>query len=132
MWFRMDVGRRQNADPRWLLPLICRRGHITKAEIGAMRAHQRDVDRQRMFQQVLAIVEHPRLAPQPAGFFRWQLGGGKPVVQFGLPGWNLPVPQRFQGCDLLLGALQVAGLARLRDHELEKACPVRVTAETGW
>jgi ATP-dependent RNA helicase DeaD len=36
-WFRMDVGRRQNADPRWLLPLLCRRGHITKAEVGAIR-----------------------------------------------------------------------------------------------
>ena len=30
LWFRMNLGRRQNADPRWLLPLICRRGHITK------------------------------------------------------------------------------------------------------
>src|SRR3546814_6662447 len=38
VWFRMDIGRRQNADPRWLLPLLCRRGHITKnEEIG--RAH---------------------------------------------------------------------------------------------
>ncbi|MDB5701583.1 MAG: box helicase [Sphingomonadales bacterium] len=37
VWFRMDVGRRQNADPRWLLPLICRRGHITRTEIGAIR-----------------------------------------------------------------------------------------------
>lgn len=37
MWFRMDVGRRQNADPRWLLPLLCRRGHITKNEVGAIR-----------------------------------------------------------------------------------------------
>ncbi|NIJ20548.1 ATP-dependent RNA helicase DeaD [Sphingomonas naasensis] len=36
-WFRMDIGRRQNADPRWVLPLICRRGHITKNEIGAIR-----------------------------------------------------------------------------------------------
>ena len=33
----MDVGRRHNADPRWLLPLICRRGHITENEIGAIR-----------------------------------------------------------------------------------------------
>jgi len=33
----MDIGRRQNADPRWILPLICRRGHITKSEIGAIR-----------------------------------------------------------------------------------------------
>jgi ATP-dependent RNA helicase DeaD len=37
MWFKMDVGRRQNADARWLLPLICRRGHVTKSEIGAIR-----------------------------------------------------------------------------------------------
>ena len=37
VWFRMDVGRRLNADPRWLLPLICRRGHVTKNEIGAIR-----------------------------------------------------------------------------------------------
>jgi ATP-dependent RNA helicase DeaD len=37
VWFHMDIGRRQNADPRWLLPLLCRRGHITKNEIGAIR-----------------------------------------------------------------------------------------------
>ena len=37
VWFKMGIGRRQNADPRWLLPLICRRGHITKNEIGAIR-----------------------------------------------------------------------------------------------
>ena len=37
VWFRMNIGRRQNADPRWVLPLICRRGHVTKAEIGAIR-----------------------------------------------------------------------------------------------
>jgi ATP-dependent RNA helicase DeaD len=37
VWFRMDIGRRQNADPRWVLPLLCRRGHITKNEIGAIR-----------------------------------------------------------------------------------------------
>lgn len=37
VWFRMSIGRRQNADPRWLLPLLCRRGHITKRDIGAIR-----------------------------------------------------------------------------------------------
>ncbi|WP_114954972.1 DEAD/DEAH box helicase [Sphingosinicella terrae] len=37
IWFRMDIGRRHNADPRWLLPLLCRRGHITRQEIGAIR-----------------------------------------------------------------------------------------------
>lgn len=37
VWFKMGVGRKQNAEPRWLLPLICRRGHITRNEIGAIR-----------------------------------------------------------------------------------------------
>lgn len=37
VWFAINIGRRQNADPRWILPLICRRGHVTKSEIGAIR-----------------------------------------------------------------------------------------------
>jgi len=37
IWFRMDIGRRHNADPRWLLPVLCRRGHITRNEVGAIR-----------------------------------------------------------------------------------------------
>ena len=37
VWFRMDVGRRHNADPRWILPLLCRRDHITRNEVGAIR-----------------------------------------------------------------------------------------------
>ncbi len=37
VWFRMNIGRRHNADPRWILPLLCRRGHITRNEIGAIR-----------------------------------------------------------------------------------------------
>ena len=37
VWFRLAVGRNDNADPRWILPLICRRGLITKNEIGAIR-----------------------------------------------------------------------------------------------
>jgi ATP-dependent RNA helicase DeaD len=42
VWFRMDIGRRDNADPRWILPLLCRRGHITKHEVGAIRINAGD------------------------------------------------------------------------------------------
>jgi ATP-dependent RNA helicase DeaD len=41
-WFRISVGRRNKADPRWLLPLICRLGEVTKAEIGAIRIFERE------------------------------------------------------------------------------------------
>ena len=37
VWFRLSVGREQNAEPRWLLPLLCRGGHLTKTDIGAIR-----------------------------------------------------------------------------------------------
>jgi ATP-dependent RNA helicase DeaD len=36
-WFRLNAGRRHNADPRWLLPLICRYGHVGRTEVGAIR-----------------------------------------------------------------------------------------------
>ena len=35
VWFRINVGRARNADPRWLIPLICRRGRVTRHEIGS-------------------------------------------------------------------------------------------------
>ena len=36
-WFRVTVGRKNQADPKWLIPLICRLGHVTKKEIGSIR-----------------------------------------------------------------------------------------------
>ncbi|MCE1236276.1 MAG: DEAD/DEAH box helicase [Hyphomicrobiales bacterium] len=37
VWFRCDVGRRQNADPKWLLPMLCRRGGIERGDVGSIR-----------------------------------------------------------------------------------------------
>ena len=31
------VGRARNADPRWLLPLICRKGSVVKEQIGKIQ-----------------------------------------------------------------------------------------------
>jgi ATP-dependent RNA helicase DeaD len=42
VWFRMAVGRNSNADPKWLLPMICRRGHVTKKDIGQIRIFDRE------------------------------------------------------------------------------------------
>ena len=36
-WFRLDIGRAKNADPKWLLPMLCRKGDITKQDIGVIR-----------------------------------------------------------------------------------------------
>ena len=37
VWFRAAIGRQKNAEARWLLPMICRRGGISKGDIGAIR-----------------------------------------------------------------------------------------------
>jgi ATP-dependent RNA helicase DeaD len=41
-WFRLNTGRRNNADPKWLIPLICRLGHVTKKDIGSIRIFDYD------------------------------------------------------------------------------------------
>jgi ATP-dependent RNA helicase DeaD len=75
-WFSIDIGRSKNADPRWLLPLICRRGHVTKKEIGAIRVFDRETrfeivqDAAGRFQAALAKAEddgvhiHPIADPE--------------------------------------------------------------------
>jgi ATP-dependent RNA helicase DeaD len=35
--FRINIGRNQKAEPGWLLPLICRRGGVTRHDVGAIR-----------------------------------------------------------------------------------------------
>ena len=42
VWFRLNIGRERNADPRWLVPLICKAGGITKAEIGSIKINDQD------------------------------------------------------------------------------------------
>lgn len=37
VWFSLSVGRKQNAEPRWLIPMLCRNGNLTKNEIGAIK-----------------------------------------------------------------------------------------------
>lgn len=79
-WFRMDVGRSRNADPKWLIPLICRLGHITKKEIGSIRIYPDEtrfqialthVDR---FRDAVAasreaeVTITPSEAPAPGGY----------------------------------------------------------------
>jgi len=42
VWVSLSVGRKHNAEPRWILPTLCRAGHITKKEIGSIRIHENE------------------------------------------------------------------------------------------
>ncbi len=37
VWFRLNLGRQDKADPKYLIPEICRQGDITKRHIGVIR-----------------------------------------------------------------------------------------------
>lgn len=95
VWFHMDVGRRNNADPKWLLPLICRRGKITRQEIGAIKIYDRETKFEiaesvaKKFASTAEVSDGDditiSLADGPAGDAppRGKFGKGKPGVKPG-------------------------------------------------
>ncbi len=42
VWFRLTAGRKHRAEPRWLLPLICRLGHVTKKDVGSIEVGEKE------------------------------------------------------------------------------------------
>ena len=67
VWFRLNIGRDRNADPRWLLPLICRAGNVTKSEIGAIKIYDRDTRFQIVAEHADAFALAARTAKQKEG-----------------------------------------------------------------
>ena len=37
MWFTLSLGRKHRADPKWLLPMICKAGGVTKRDVGSIK-----------------------------------------------------------------------------------------------
>jgi ATP-dependent RNA helicase DeaD len=85
-WFRMNAGRRHNADPRWLLPLICRYGHVGRTDIGAIRIAANESYFQvseRATQGFIKALRRATIAPQDEGLvieLAPERDGGSPYV----------------------------------------------------
>ena len=99
VWFRLNIGRRNDADPKWLVPLICRHGRCSKAEIGNIRIG----DRETLFEIVAGFatrfssaialmtdkmirIERAASGPAEAAPAR-RPGPRKPVTYKSEPGW---------------------------------------------
>jgi len=112
-WFRMPIGRQNNADPKWLIPLICRLGHVTKKDIGQIRIFDRETkfeivaETEGRFRQAIKgaaegdIRIEPAAAPPAADRPRGprpplQAGGPKPQVA-PRPQGARPPPGKFKG-----------------------------------
>lgn len=67
VWFRLNTGRKDGADPRKLLPMICRRGQITRDEVGAIRIFDRetkveiDADVAERFAELTRVPDRDRI-----------------------------------------------------------------------
>ena len=73
VWFRLNIGRLKNADPKWLIPLICRQGKISKQEIGSIRIHERETKFEikaaaaESFLQAIRQIKNPEGRIEPLG-----------------------------------------------------------------
>jgi ATP-dependent RNA helicase DeaD len=71
VWFRLGIGRKDGADPRKLLPMICRRGQITRDEVGAIRIFDRetkveiDADVAERFAELTRVPDRDRITIEP-------------------------------------------------------------------
>jgi ATP-dependent RNA helicase DeaD len=66
-WFRLNIGRAQDADPRWLLPLICRAGGVTKTEIGAIKIFDNETRFEIVSEVADAFADAARTAKKKEG-----------------------------------------------------------------
>ncbi|MFN3584418.1 DEAD/DEAH box helicase [Phenylobacterium sp.] len=73
VWFRLPVGRAQSADPKWLVPLICRLGHVTKKDIGQIRIFDRETkfeispQAEARFREAVASNDRAEMRVEPSG-----------------------------------------------------------------
>jgi len=42
VWISLSIGQDALAEPRWILPMLCGRGNITKRNIGAIKIHPKE------------------------------------------------------------------------------------------
>ncbi|RCS24907.1 ATP-dependent helicase [Phyllobacterium salinisoli] len=89
VWFSLSIGRKQRADPRWLLPMICKAGDVTKREVGSIR--------------ILETETHFEITASKAGEYLANLrerGSGekgvtiRPVADGAAPGASAPRPPK--------------------------------------
>ena len=123
VWFGLDIGREKNADPRWLLPLICRVGDITKSEIGTIRIDERESRFEIVAADAERFADSVKASPHKEGHI-WRIGAeaGKEASEI-----RSPDKRREAGKE----ARQEAGNAARKEPRCEARYEARREAPTG-
>ncbi len=65
VWVVLSVGRTKRAEPRWLLPMLCKSGPVPKSAIGAIRVREEEtyvqIDAEAASEFLARIEKAPRL-----------------------------------------------------------------------
>jgi ATP-dependent RNA helicase DeaD len=57
VWFTLSLGRKHRADPKWLLPMICKAGGVTKRDVGSIKIQDTETRFEISADQAAAFAE---------------------------------------------------------------------------
>lgn len=94
VWFTLSVGRKHRADPKWLLPMICKAGGVTKRDVGSIRIDDTETRFEISGDKAESYAEHIKrpgslergILIAPAGEPRGRPAHAKPKFKDGKPG----------------------------------------------
>lgn len=111
-WVSLSVGRSDRAEPRWLLPLLCNAGGLSKEDIGAIRVQDKDTHvevRQASFAGLMAKLDEKGVLEQGIAITAMDRapehgpGSSRPPRGKPKPGADRPYKSRHEGKDGLMG-----------------------------
>ena len=97
VWVKLSVGRKQNAEARWLLPTLCTAGGITKREIGAIRVFDTETYAQIAANAADAFFAQIGPSGQIEKNIRLTRSDGPPEDDFGSRPPSAPAKKPFKG-----------------------------------
>lgn len=96
VWFTLSLGRRQRADPKWLLPMICKAGGVTRRDVGSIKIEDTETRFEISAEQADAFFQQASQPGSLEGGIRIQPLDGPPARASKPKYKDGPKPQGFE------------------------------------
>ncbi len=114
VWFTLSLGRKQRADPKWLLPMICKAGGVSKSDVGSIRIDDTETRFEISAAKASSFAERIR---QPGGLERG--------IVIAPAGQAIPGPARLRTKPFKHGSKPFTKPPRGKDKTDRKGTPAR-------
>ena len=95
-WFMLPLGRKQRADPKWLLPMICKAGGVTRRDVGSIKIEDTETRFEISAEQADAFFQQASQPGSLEGGIRIQPLDGPPARASKPKYKDGPKPQGFE------------------------------------